>query len=72
MAKRLNLRVAAEGVENEAQFSFLRAHQCDEIQGYFASRPLTADEVAERLLASDLLLPQSLVSVQATNAVAYT
>jgi predicted signal transduction protein with EAL and GGDEF domain len=29
--------------------AFLRAHQCDEIQGYYFSRPLTADKVAEKL-----------------------
>jgi EAL domain-containing protein (putative c-di-GMP-specific phosphodiesterase class I) len=49
MAKNLNLRVIAEGVENEAQLSFLRSHQCDEIQGYYFSRPVSADEVAEML-----------------------
>ncbi len=49
MAKSLKLRVIAEGVENEAQMSFLRAHQCDEIQGYYFSRPLPADHVAEKL-----------------------
>jgi diguanylate cyclase (GGDEF)-like protein/PAS domain S-box-containing protein len=49
MAKNLNLRVIAEGVENEAQLSFLRAHQCDELQGYYFSRPLSADKVADML-----------------------
>jgi diguanylate cyclase (GGDEF)-like protein/PAS domain S-box-containing protein len=49
MAKSLNLKVIAEGVENEAQMSFLRAHQCDEIQGYYFSKPLTVDKVAEKL-----------------------
>lgn len=49
MAKSLNLRVIAEGVENEAQMSFLRAHQCDEIQGYYFSEPLTVDKVADKL-----------------------
>ena len=49
MAKSLNLKVIAEGVENEAQMSFLRAHQCDQIQGHYFSKPLTANEVAEKL-----------------------
>jgi EAL domain-containing protein (putative c-di-GMP-specific phosphodiesterase class I) len=49
MAKSLNLKVIAEGVENEAQMSFLRAHQCDEIQGYYFSKPLMVDEVAVKL-----------------------
>jgi diguanylate cyclase (GGDEF)-like protein/PAS domain S-box-containing protein len=49
MAKSLNLKVIAEGVENEAQMSFLRAHQCDEIQGYYFSRPLTVDQVPDKL-----------------------
>jgi diguanylate cyclase (GGDEF)-like protein/PAS domain S-box-containing protein len=49
MAKSLNLKVIAEGVENEAQMSFLRAHQCDEIQGYYFSKPLTVDKVADKL-----------------------
>jgi EAL domain-containing protein (putative c-di-GMP-specific phosphodiesterase class I) len=41
--------VIAEGVENEAQMSFLRAHQCDEIQGYYFSKPLTVDAVVDKL-----------------------
>ena len=49
MAKNLSLKVIAEGVENEAQVSFLRAHQCDEIQGYYFSKPLAVDKVTERL-----------------------
>jgi diguanylate cyclase (GGDEF)-like protein/PAS domain S-box-containing protein len=49
MAKSLRLKVIAEGVENEAQMSFLRAHQCDEIQGYYFSKPLKVDDVAVKL-----------------------
>src|SRR5579864_8790017 len=44
MAKSLNLKVTAEGVENEEQMSFLRSHYCDEIQGYYFSRPLMFSE----------------------------
>ncbi|MFZ0198448.1 MAG: EAL domain-containing protein [Candidatus Sulfotelmatobacter sp.] len=49
MAKSLNLKVIAEGVEDEAQMSFLRAQRCDEIQGYYFSKPLAVDKVAEKL-----------------------
>ena len=52
MAKSLRLKVIAEGVENEAQMSFLRAHNCDEIQGYYFSRPLAVDKVADTLLGN--------------------
>jgi EAL domain-containing protein (putative c-di-GMP-specific phosphodiesterase class I) len=41
--------VIAEGVETEAQMAFLRAHQCDEIQGYYFSKPLAVDNVAGKL-----------------------
>ena len=49
MAKSLNIKVIAEGVENEEQMAFLRAHQCDEIQGYYFSKPLAVDKVASKL-----------------------
>jgi diguanylate cyclase (GGDEF)-like protein/PAS domain S-box-containing protein len=49
MAKSLRLKVIAEGVEDAAQMSFLRAHQCDEIQGYYFSKPLAVDKVADKL-----------------------
>jgi diguanylate cyclase (GGDEF)-like protein/PAS domain S-box-containing protein len=40
MAQALDLRVIAEGVEVEEQADFLRINGCDEIQGYFLSKPL--------------------------------
>lgn len=49
MARSLRLKVIAEGVEDEAQMTFLRAQQCDEIQGYYFSRPLAVDKVADKL-----------------------
>ena len=44
MARSLNLTVLAEGVETEAQASFLRTRRCDSMQGYLFSRPLPAAE----------------------------
>lgn len=40
----LNLRVIAEGVETKEQLDFLTAHNCNEIQGYYYSKPLNAEE----------------------------
>ncbi|MCZ4150420.1 GGDEF-domain containing protein, partial [Escherichia coli] len=42
MAHHLQLKVTAEGVENEEQLSFLRDQHCHEAQGYFFSKPIEA------------------------------
>ncbi len=42
MAHSLKLNVIAEGVETRQQFDFLRDHGCNEIQGYYVSKPLAA------------------------------
>lgn len=49
MAHNLNLRVVAEGAETAEQVAFLRDQHCDEMQGYFFSRPLPADEIRNML-----------------------
>jgi diguanylate cyclase (GGDEF)-like protein len=46
MAHSLSLRVIAEGVETKEQLEFLKAHDCDDIQGYYFSKPLPPDELA--------------------------
>jgi diguanylate cyclase (GGDEF)-like protein/PAS domain S-box-containing protein len=45
----LGLRVIAEGVERRSQAAFLRAHGCDEIQGYYYGAPMPAPEFTELL-----------------------
>ncbi|SDN42906.1 PAS domain S-box-containing protein/diguanylate cyclase (GGDEF) domain-containing protein [Paenibacillus sp. yr247] len=49
MAQSLSLEVIAEGVETEVQFEFLKNKGCNEMQGYFFSKPLLAEDLTERL-----------------------
>lgn len=44
MAHNLGLTVIAEGVETKQQLAFLREHGCDEIQGYYYSKPLSVEQ----------------------------
>ncbi|MGZ4957573.1 MAG: EAL domain-containing protein, partial [Methylobacter sp.] len=44
----LNMTVVAEGVETESQLALLQSYGCDEIQGYYLSPPLPADEFQRR------------------------
>lgn len=61
MAHSLHLKVIAEGVETEGQLNYLRSHGCDEMQGYYFSRPVPA-LAFEQLLREDchlLLAPDN-------------
>ena len=49
LAHSLGIRVIAEGVETAEQLDFLRRHQCDGMQGYYFSKPATADEITGQL-----------------------
>ncbi|MGH7738957.1 MAG: EAL domain-containing protein [bacterium] len=44
LAHSLKLNVVAEGVETEAQIDFLMGHQCDQVQGYYFSHPLSEEQ----------------------------
>lgn len=52
MAQGLGLRVTAEGVETRQQLDFLIDCGCDEMQGYYYSKPLPAEEFEQLLLAN--------------------
>jgi EAL domain-containing protein (putative c-di-GMP-specific phosphodiesterase class I) len=45
LSHNLRLKVVAEGVETEDQLRFLQLLRCDEIQGYFFSKPLPAESL---------------------------
>jgi EAL domain-containing protein (putative c-di-GMP-specific phosphodiesterase class I) len=47
LARSLKIGVVAEGVETQAQLDFVRDHGCDEAQGYFLGRPMSAAHFAE-------------------------
>ena len=49
LAKDLALEVVAEGVENKDQFLFLKKSDCDIIQGYYFSKPVSEEEFLELL-----------------------
>lgn len=46
MARSLNLKTIAEGIEDKHTLDYLRLNHCDEAQGYYFSRPMPADEFA--------------------------
>ncbi|MCG2634701.1 MAG: EAL domain-containing protein, partial [Gammaproteobacteria bacterium] len=52
LGQSLNKTVVAEGVENQAQFDFLRHLGCDEFQGYLIARPMPEQAFADLLIAS--------------------
>lgn len=49
MAKAMGLKTVAEGVETQEALDFLKEHNCDMIQGYFFSPPVTAERLTELL-----------------------
>ena len=58
MAKAMDVRVIAEGVETDVQADLLKNYQCSEVQGFMFARPLTASR-AEAFLRKHMLSPES-------------
>lgn len=49
MAHDLNLTIIAKGIETQEQLAFLQQQQCDEVQGYLFSHPISAEQLTELL-----------------------
>lgn len=61
LARSLDFKVIAEGVEDSAQHLLLRRMGCDQIQGFLFSRPLPPDDFASRLAAEPRMRPHAAV-----------
>ena len=49
LAHRMGMKVVAEGIENQQQSDFLRAHGCDYLQGFYYYKPMSAEEFSNLL-----------------------
>ncbi len=54
MARSMGLKTIAEGVEEESILTYLRAHHCDEAQGFYIGKPMPADEFARYMNSAKL------------------
>ena len=55
IARHLKLRVVAEGVETQGQLTLLKNADCDLVQGFYFSRPVSADDF-EKLIQQEIML----------------
>ena len=62
MAQALGMQTTAEGVETQAQLDFLRDQGCDEAQGYWFSKPVSAEQISVLLSTYKPWLPNTLLS----------
>lgn len=49
MASSMKLKVTAEGMETQSELAFLRFNRCDEVQGFYFSKPLTVEDATKLL-----------------------
>jgi len=59
LAKTLNLKVVAEGVETAAQQTFLTELGCNTLQGYLLGKPITAQAIMEQCQHGEMSLPRT-------------
>ena len=51
LAKKLNMKIVAEGIESKEQVEFLTEQECDLIQGYFYAKPMPVNEFAQKYVS---------------------
>ena len=54
LAKTLDMETLVEGVETEKQYEMLADMGCDDIQGYYFSKPISEEEFVERLMMEQM------------------
>lgn len=59
MAKNLNLRTTAEGVETQGQLALLNAQGCDILQGYYLGKPMSATQLKQLMLECPEMFAQA-------------
>ncbi|MBZ9636960.1 EAL domain-containing protein [Clostridium sp. FP1] len=57
LAQKIDLDVIAEGVETKEQIKLLQSMGCNQIQGYYFSKPLPSDEIEEKFLKTNWIKP---------------
>ncbi|MBU3126824.1 sensor domain-containing protein [Clostridium tagluense] len=57
LAQKIELDVIAEGVETKEQIKLLQSMGCNQIQGYYFSKPLPSDEIEEKFLKTNWIKP---------------
>ena len=57
LAQKIDLDVVAEGVETREQIKLLQSMGCNQIQGYYFSKPLPPDEIEEKFLKTNWIKP---------------
>lgn len=63
MAKHLQLKVVAEGIETNEQMQYLMQHRCDKIQGYYISKPISYEQLESNYASIQAIANESIKNV---------
>jgi diguanylate cyclase len=57
LGESLNLKITAEGIENDEQLAFITDHGCDHVQGFLISKPIPAADIRTLLMGDEGTVP---------------